>query len=205
MIARDGYSYIIGTLALAIASWLLGWPALAIVLGLAALFFGFFFRDPERRIPTDPLAIVSPADGKIVRIGPLAPGETDSPQVISIFLSVFDVHINRSPIAGRIVQFSHHPGKFLVASREAASRVNEQTHITVEGEHCRVVFKQIAGILARRILFRKSIGDWVEKGERVGMIKFGSRTDLILPPGARPLVACGEHVYGGSSILAKLS
>lgn len=205
MIARDGYPYLVVGGAAVFAAFVLGWHVLTSAFAVLTLFFAYFFRDPERVIPNDPLAIVSPADGRIVRVGPVDPALADSPQVISIFLSPLDVHVNRSPIAGRISDFSYHPGRFMVALRDEASLLNEQTHITVEGERCQVVFKQIAGILARRIVFRKSIGDQVGKGERVGMIKFGSRTDVVLPAGAIPSVSRGDRVYGGSSIVARIS
>ncbi|MBI4467798.1 MAG: phosphatidylserine decarboxylase family protein [Acidobacteria bacterium] len=203
MIARDGYPYLaLGGGAIA-ASWLLGWfwPAIGCV--FLTLFVGYFFRDPEREIPGDPAAIVSPADGRVLRVEPLDSTIPGSPQVISIFLSVFDVHVNRSPIAGRIKAFSHHPGRFLAAWKHEASTVNEQTHVTVQGERSEVVFKQIAGLIARRIVFTKSVGDQVGKGERVGMIKFGSKTDLLLPPGASPTVQPGDRVYGGASVVAR--
>lgn len=188
-----------------VAAWLLGWSWAAWALLVLTCFFAVFFRDPERTIPSEPDAIVSPADGHVLRVGPLDPSVPASPLVISIFLSVVDVHVNRSPIAGRIKAFSHHPGRFLAAWREDATLLNEQTHITVEGQAGEIVFKQIAGLLARRIVFRKTVGDQVAKGERVGMIKFGSKADLVLPPGAQATVRKGDRVYGGSSIVARWS
>lgn len=178
-----------------------GWwgPGLGL-LGLAG-FVLFFFRDPERVVAGRPGAIVSPADGRVLAVE--AATLAGVPQTkVSIFLSLFDVHINRAPIAGRVVAVRYRPGKFHVASRAVAGRENEQNEVTVEGEGTRVVFKQIAGILARRIEFWKKPGDFLERGERVGMIRFGSRVEIFFEPRCRVEVKPGEHVRGGSSILA---
>ncbi|MCW5981140.1 MAG: phosphatidylserine decarboxylase family protein [Bryobacteraceae bacterium] len=172
-------------------------PAFGLPLFVLAAFCLYFFRDPERQIPDGPVA-VSPADGKVVAVKPEGAGTR-----ISIFLSVFDVHVNRAPIAGAITDVSYRPGKFVVASKEAASSQNEQNVVTLEGEGARVVFKQIAGIVARRIVFHKKPGDRVAKGERVGHIQFGSRLDLLLGPEWDIMVREGQHVRGGSSIVAR--
>jgi len=194
-----GIYYALALVAAAVAVSFLFRPAAAIPFYVLAAFCLYFFRDPDRHIADGPVA-VAPADGKVVAIRPEAGGRTR----ISIFLSILDVHINRSPIAGRITDVQYKRGKFLIASREAASAHNEQNVVTVEGDGHRVVFKQIAGIVARRIVFNKKEGDTVEKGERVGMIKFGSRTDVILGPEWEIMVRMGQHLKAGSSVVARL-
>lgn len=180
-----------------VLSWLTR-PAWALPLYLAAAFCLYFFRDPERVIPEGPVA-VAPADGRIVAVAAGPGGATR----LSIFLSVFDVHVNRAPIGGTITSVEYRPGRFHVASREEASVENEQNTVTLEGDGSRVVFKQIAGIVARRIIFYKRAGDRVEKGERVGLIQFGSRLDLVLGPEWEILVRRGDRVRAGSSIVAR--
>ena len=162
----------------------------------------FFFRDPKRVPPSDPDVVVAPADGKITRIE--TPG-ANSPTVISIFLSPFDVHINRSPIRGKIIDVLYSPGKFLIATDERASLVNEQNALTIQGEKVTVVCKQIAGILARRIVCWKAKGDSLGLGERFGMIKFSSRTDVLLPANVRVTVKEGERVRGGITVIGRIS
>jgi phosphatidylserine decarboxylase len=200
---RDGYLYALG---LIVAGILVGWftqPAWAVVPVLLALFFLWFFRDPERAIPASAGAIVSPADGKVTDVSWITvDGEKQAR--ISIFLSVFDVHVNRSPIAGVIRDVRYQRGKFLNAMNPASAEENEQNVVRVEGDGQAVVFKQIAGLLARRIVFRPKVGDRVERGQRVGLIKFGSRTDVILNPAARLQVKVGDRVRGGASVLAYL-
>jgi len=174
-------------------------PIYGLPMFLLAAFCLYFFRDPDREVPAGPVA-VSPADGKIVSI------HQESPELtrISIFLSIFDVHVNRAPVSGAITDVSYRPGRFLVASREEASLENEQNAVTIEGETGRVVFKQIAGLIARRIVFSKKQGEAVRAGERVGLIKFGSRVDVFLGPAWEIQVAQGSRVKAGSSILARL-
>lgn len=162
-----------------------------------AAFCLYFFRDPERLTPAGPVA-VSPADGKVISIRPAGPSEMR----ISIFLNIFDVHVNRSPISGAITDVCYQPGRFLVASREEASTQNEQNTVTVAGHGTRVVFKQIAGLIARRIVFDKKPGDEVQAGERVGLIKFGSRVDIFLGPEWLIQVREGDRVKAGCSVLA---
>jgi phosphatidylserine decarboxylase len=174
-------------------------PAAGVPLFVLALFCLYFFRDPERTVPEGPVA-VSPADGKVIDIRPA--GEEGSRRV-SIFLNVFDVHVNRAPIAGRITGIQYTRGKFKVASVDAASAENEQNTLVVEDGRSRVVFKQIAGLVARRIVCHKRVGDQVEKGERFGLIKFGSRMDVILGPEWELAVRLGDRVRAGSSILAR--
>lgn len=202
--ARDGYLYVVIPALIGIGCFFLRLPVGGVLALAVAGFMAFFFRDPEREIPEDETAVVSPADGKVVSVVKLDPAHPTSPTRLSIFLSVFDVHVNRAPIAGRIKDVAYHRGKFKAAFREAASEVNEQSVVTIEGNNLNVIFKQIAGVLARRIVFTKRPGDWVAKGERVGLIKFGSRTDVILPPEVEVSVQPGEQVYGGSSIIGRI-
>ena len=198
---RDGIYY---GLALVIVAALVAWltvPGLAAVPLLLAAFFLWFFRDPERRIPAIQGAIVSPADGKVTSISELQEnGERQTR--ISIFLSVFDVHVNRSPVSGVIDDVRYQKGKFGNAIGAASAEENEQNIVTVRADAGRVVFKQIAGLLARRIVFTRKVGDVVERGERVGLIKFGSRTDVIFPATAEMKVRVGDRVKGGSTVLA---
>jgi phosphatidylserine decarboxylase len=197
----DGYYYGVPLiLAGILLGWLAGplWAAPALVL---AAFFLWFFRDPERTVPSLEASIVSPADGKVTEISRVLIQGSERTR-ISIFLSVFDVHVNRSPITGIVRDVRYQKGKFINAMNAHSADANEQNVVTVEGEGHTVVFKQIAGLLARRIVFNKKIGDGVERGERVGLIKFGSRVDVILEPGATVQVEVGDHVQGASSVLA---
>lgn len=205
MIVRDGWPYIIAALfpaflGLWLGLWLMGVGGLGL-----ALFFAYFFRDPDRAIPDDECAIVSPADGRVVALAPLEPRDPRSPVRISIFLSPLDVHVNRAPMTGRIAAVHHRPGRFLPAMKAEASVANEQTEIRIAGERADLVLKQIAGILARRIVCWKRPGDLVQRGERIGVIKFGSRTDLILPSDVEVLVRVGDRVLGGSTIIARFT
>jgi len=200
---RDGLYYALGLCVVAaVVGWLAG-PAYVVVPLVLAAFFLWFFRDPERVIPAEAGAVVSPADGKVTDVSAI---ELDGrPRTrISIFLSVFDVHVNRSPVAGIITNVEYRRGRFRNALSAASAAENEQNIVTVEGDGHSVVFKQIAGVLARRIVFAKKLGDRVERGERVGLIKFGSRTDLLLDPAADIHVTVGDRVRGGSSVLAHL-
>jgi phosphatidylserine decarboxylase len=200
---RDGYLYGIASLGAGVLlGWLLGGPYSGPAL-LLGCFFLWFFRDPERQIPETPGAVVSPADGKITDVS-IVNGAGSPRRRISIFLSVFDVHVNRSPIAGVIRDVRYQRGKFLNAMGAASADENEQNIVTVEGEGQKVVFKQIAGLLARRIVFTPKIGDHVSRGQRVGLIKFGSRVDVLFAPEAAVQVKVGEHVKGGASVLAVL-
>jgi phosphatidylserine decarboxylase len=204
-IAREGWPFI-GVLmgAAALLAFRFPWPAG--VLAFLGLFCAFFFRDPERALPPGDALVLSPADGKIVVIAPAPAGSAagEGAQQISIFLSIFDVHVNRSPIAGRIERVDYHPGEFLPAYDDKASLRNEQNTVTLERNGQRLVFKQIAGLIARRIVFRKKAGDVLERGERVGLIRFGSRCDVFLPASAAIRVKVGDRVQGGASVLAEL-
>lgn len=198
---RDGYYYALGLgLAAILLTWFAGWPW-AIVPILLAMFFLWFFRDPERNIPPAEGAIVSPADGKVTDVFPATVNGVRWTR-ISIFLNVFDVHVNRSPISGVIRDVRYQRGKYMNAMNPACAEENEQNAVTVEGEGQILVFKQIAGLLARRIVFNKKIGDPVSRGERVGLIKFGSRTDVLLDVSADVQIKVGDRVKGGSTVLA---
>ncbi len=194
--ARDGYYFITPLFLLAAVSLYFGLIPIGIILFCLGLFVGFFFRDPERKVPDAADAIVSPADGKIVRIDV---DETGS--MVCIFLSVFDVHINRAPIGGVISKCDHQPGRFLVAYDDRASVENERVELCISGDR-ELTFRLIAGIVARRIVVWKGQGDRVAKGDRIGLIRFGSRVDVLLPPSCEVGVKEGDRVSGGSSILA---
>ena len=209
---RDGYFYGIGSAVAAIlVAWLAAWPYAIPVLLLGA-FCLWFFRDPERQIPNLPGAIVSPGDGKVTDVSIVASADnaanasSGAPQLarISIFLNVFDVHVNRSPIAGVIRDVRYQRGKFLNAMAPNSAEENEQNIVTVEGEGRTVSFKQIAGLIARRIVFNMKVGDTVARGQRVGLIKFGSRVDVLFDRDAAIQVKPGDRVQGGASILALL-
>jgi phosphatidylserine decarboxylase len=196
---KDGIYYALALAAAGALVWYLLNPGFAAPLFLLALFCLYFFRDPDRAIPDGPVA-VSPADGKVVGILPDSSGAGSR---ISIFLNIFDVHVNRAPIAGRITDVEYTKGQFLVASREVASSQNERNTVSIAGDSTCVRFAQIAGLIARRIVFYKKTGDTVAKGERVGLIKFGSRVDIFLGPEWEIKVRTGDRVAGGSSILAQ--
>lgn len=202
--ARDGIPYVVVPGILTVLALLLGYWPIAIAFGMLAAFMAYFFRDPSRQLPNDANVVVSPADGKVTRVQPVDSGSDTSPTLVSIFLSPFDVHINRAPIAGKITNITYMKGKFLIATNENASLVNEQNSLTIEGEKITVVCKQIAGILARRIVCWKHAGERVALGERFGLIKFSSRTDLVLPPTVSVSVKPGDRVKGGSSIIGRI-
>jgi phosphatidylserine decarboxylase len=197
---RDGYFYALGMIVAAAVLWRFS-PVLAVVPLLLAAFFLWFFRDPERATPADPNLVISPADGKVTAIAQFEVNGEPRTR-ISIFLNVFNVHVNRSPIAGVIKDVQYQKGKFGNAMGAGSSDVNEQNIVTVEGDGHRVVFKQIAGLLARRIVFTKSVGDAVQRGERIGLIKFASRVDVILEPAAQVNVKLGDNVVGAKTVIA---
>ena len=204
-IAPEGLPFIAIALAIAVLGAYFSWRTFAVLLVLA-LFVTAFFRDPFREIPQGDLLVVSPADGKVVLVVPTVLGHPagEGSTQISIFLSVFDVHINRAPIAGRITDVVYTKGEFLPAFDDKASLRNEQNRAFIDGPEGRVGFTQIAGLIARRIVFRKKEGDVVARGEQVGLIRFGSRTDVFLPKGTKLLVKVGDRVSGGSSVIAQL-
>jgi phosphatidylserine decarboxylase len=199
---RDGLYYGLGA---AVAAVLLGFvnPWLALPPVVLGAFFLWFFRDPERAIPDGPGVVVSPADGKVTSVAEFI-DQDQKKQRISIFLNVFDVHVNRAPIAGTITSLFYQKGKFGNAMSAGSSDANEQNIVTVNGDGQTVVFKQIAGLLARRIVFNPRTGDRLERGQRVGLIKFGSRVDVVLDQSVELRVKVGDRVAGGSSILGVL-
>src|ERR1700694_5312469 len=198
---KEGYYFGGPPLALGGVSFLLHWYVAASILVLFAAFVFSFFRDPERMIPTEPGAVVSPGDGRVVVVtdeeNAGRPGKR-----ISIFLAIWNVHVNRSPAAGVITDMKYCPGKFSAAMRECASTDNEQNVITLATDSGEFIFKQIAGLIARRVVCWKKTGDHVARGERIGLVRFGSRADLWLPRDSELLIKVGDHVKGGSSVVA---
>jgi phosphatidylserine decarboxylase len=202
---RDGYYYGFGLLAVAASLvWLTQIWWWGILPALLAAFFLWFFRDPERVIPEGAGLVVSPADGLVTSVERVQTPNGERVK-LSVFLSVFDVHVNRSPLAGAIREIQYRKGNFLNAMNPDSAEKNEQNIVVVAGNGVEVTFKQIAGFLARRIVFTKKIGDPVRRGERVGLIKFGSRVDVLLPGDAVITVKKGDRVRGGASVLANLA
>jgi phosphatidylserine decarboxylase len=202
---RDGYIYGLSLLVVAaVTAWAAGSWAWGIAPALLVVFFLWFFRDPPRMVPAGAGLIVSPGDGLVTETATIATPE-GTRQRVSIFLSVFDVHVNRSPIGGVVSAVHYQKGQYLNAMNPASAERNEQNIVTVRGEGIEVTFKQIAGMLARRIVFNLRAGDSVERGQRVGLIKFGSRVDVVLPAEAVLRVKIGQRVKGGSSVLAALA
>jgi phosphatidylserine decarboxylase len=204
-IAREGWPHILILLALGGLLLFLRFYWLGGILVFLGLFTTFFFRDPDRKVLQDARLVVSPADGKVVQVMPAPAGSPLGPGAwqISIFLSVFDVHINRAPIGGRVSRVDYHKGEFLPAFDHKASTRNEQNTVTIQDGNTSVVFKQIAGLIARRIVFTKRVDDPVTRGERVGMIKFGSRVDVFLPADFKVVAKVGDRVQGGVSVLGE--
>jgi phosphatidylserine decarboxylase len=201
-IVREGIPFIVVPLVVSVATAILGLWYVTLFFLIVAAFMAFFFRDPKRIPPDDPKVVVAPADGRVTRVKRITT-EPGSPTVVSIFLSPLDVHINRSPIAGKITEMAYTRGKFLMATNEMASLVNEQNALTIDGE-INVVCKQIAGILARRVVCWKKAGDTLALGERFGMIKFSSRTDLVLPANVQVTVTEGARVRGGTTVIGRI-
>lgn len=199
---KEGYYFGLPPLVLSGVAFLVHWIAVGIVLLCLAAFVFYFFRDPERVIPDEPGTVVSPADGRVVVLTDEdhagVPGKR-----ISIFLAIWNVHVNRSPAAGTILTMDYRPGKFLAAMMARASTENEQNVISLSTASGEMVFKQIAGLIARRVVCWKKAGDVVQRGERIGLVRFGSRVDLWVPRDAQILVALGDNVKGGSSVLAR--
>jgi phosphatidylserine decarboxylase len=199
---KEGYYFGLPLLILGGAAYLAQYTIVAVALVCLALFVFSFFRDPERVIPSEPGAIVSPGDGRVVVVtdeeNAGRPGKR-----ISIFLAVWNVHVNRAPASGVIISMEYRPGKFLAAMRERASLENEQNVFTLSTDAGEMVFKQIAGLIARRVVSWKEEGERVARGERIGLVRFGSRVDVWLPKDAEILVRVGENVKGGSSVLAR--
>lgn len=215
MVSKYGYDVVATVAALVIIGSLLAWtlidvrmikiPVIALLVFLL-LFTLYFFRDPDRQTPGSPAAVIAPADGKIILISPVREEEYlrgDAVQ-ISIFMSPLNVHVNRFPITGTVGYFKYFPGEFLVAFDEKASLRNERTHIGVENGRVKVLFKQIAGFVARRIVAPLKVGDPAVQGERFGMIKFGSRVDVIMPAGVDVQVKLGDLTVAGETVLAEI-
>src|SRR5579864_1618029 len=199
---KEGYYFGLPLLLLGAVAYLAQWKIVAVVLVCLALFVFSFFRDPNRVIPVEPGAIVSPGDGRVV----VVTDEEDAGQPgkrISIFLAVWNVHVNRAPAAGVITKLEYRPGKFLAAMRERASVENEQNVFTLSTDAGEMVFKQIAGLIARRVVSWKKQGERVARGERIGLVRFGSRADIWMPRDAEIAVKPGDHVKGGSSVIAR--
>jgi phosphatidylserine decarboxylase len=199
---KEGYYFGLPLLVLGGAAYLAQWTIAAVVFVCLVIFVFSFFRDPERVIPTEPGAIVSPGDGRVV----VVTDEEDAGRPgkrISIFLAVWNVHVNRAPAAGVITTMEYRPGKFLAAMRERASMENEQNVFTLSTDSGEMVFKQIAGLIARRVVSWKKEGERVARGERIGLVRFGSRVDVWVPKDAEILVRVGENVKGGSSVVAR--
>jgi len=205
-IAPEAWLFIVPVVILAGLALLLQWYIAAIVLSAATVFLLNFFRDPARKGSERHIDVLSPADGTVVQIRDVPEGETWNrlTRQVSIFMSVFDVHVNRAPITGTIVHYRYNAGKKIAAFSEKSSTENEQNLVVIEGSHATVAFKMIAGLLARRIVFDKKEGDHVVRGERLGMIKFGSRVDLFLPPDAEIKVKMRDKTKVGLTVIAEL-
>jgi phosphatidylserine decarboxylase len=203
-IAREGWPFIAGPAAVAVALAAAGHRRLALPFAAAALASLGFFRDPDRQVPALEHAVLSPADGRVTEVADDVDDFVGAAVRVSIFLSPADVHVNRAPIAGRVVMTSHTPGRFRPAFAPDAGRVNARCATRIEGKAGRVTVVQVAGALARRIVCRVEPGDELEAGERFGMIRFGSRTDCLMPRGTRVLVGVGDRVRGGVTVLGML-
>lgn len=207
MIAPEGWPFVLIPVCLGAVIWRLGWPWVGGALILFGLFALFFFRDPSRICTADPLIACSPADGKVIKICP-APKEMavrGLPQQISVFMSVFDVHVNRAAIDGELIEYSYNKGRKFSAFKDKASVENEQNLSVWEGPSGRIALKQIAGLVARRIVFDHTPGDTLRRSDRIGLIRYGSRVDVFLPADATVLVKLGDRVRAGESAIARFS
>lgn len=202
--AKEGIPYIIIFLVPALIFFAIGWWVAGAACLFLIAFMIFFFRDPHRECPSDEHLILSPADGRVVMIAPLDAGVEGSPTQVSIFLSPLNVHINRTPIAGEIIDVVYKPGAFHVASRDIASVENEQNVVTVRGRYVTIVFRQIAGVVARRVVFWKKKGDRIEMGDKIGLMKFSSRMDVVMPDEVEVLVHRGQKVTGGITVIGRV-
>ena len=201
---RAGWPFILGAVVVALLGAWLGGRWWAVPGAILALIFVFFFRDPERALPADQSLIVSPADGLVMRVGP---GGADAPagtwQQVTIFLSPMDVHVNRSPVSGRVTRVAYKAGQFLPAYKPESGALNEQSEVWVDHQGRTAVYRQVVGLLARRVVCRVREGDELVVGQRVGVMKFGSRMDVFLPPGLPVRVAQGDRVVAGQTVLAQ--
>lgn len=203
-IARVGYPFIIAPLAVALVAAALDWPLAALAAVVAALFFAYFFRDPERTPPADPQAIVAPADGKVILVDQVTDEDMGPARRVAIFMNVFDVHVNRVPMAGTVAGAQHYAGRFLAAYREDAATANERQVTVLEGEaNRRLKVVQIAGLLARRIIAFVKPGDSLARGQRLGLICFGSRVDVYLPENCEIIARKGDRLKAGVSVVAR--
>jgi phosphatidylserine decarboxylase len=205
--APDGYPFIIIFAFITVLIYIFGKPWIAVFPLIITLFMAFFFRDPERNIPEGKGNFVSPADGKVILIKDVYENDylhAESKE-ISIFMSLFDVHVNRAPCDGNVSLIKHSPGRFLVAHKDAASMENENTIMVLDGKDGKILVRQVAGFLARRIVCRVSAGDVLRRGERYGMIKFGSRLDIYLPKNTEIKVTSGDKVKAGETVIGILS
>ena len=205
-IDRAGWPFVLAALGPALVAGAWQGFAWAVPFLVLSAFFLFFFRDPSRTVPSDPSMVVSPADGRVMMAGRVAdpggpPGEWAQ---ITIFLSPVDVHVNRTPVSGRVMKVEYHAGRFLPAYRRESGAVNERTEIWVDHDGTPIVFRQVVGLLARRIVCRIAPGDVVARGDKIGVMKFGSRMDVFLPRSARIMLAEGDRVVGGETPLALL-
>lgn len=203
-IAREGLTFLVPSAVLTLFLAGMGWTVLTIPGILLTLFIAYFFRNPKRKIPSLRNIILSPADGTVIHVGECEEDRFLKQRAlkVSIFMSPFDVHINRAPASGKVLEVSYHPGRFLVASRDKASLLNEQNALVMETEdRSKILLIQIAGFVARRIVCYAKKGDLLNRGEFFGMIRFGSRVDLYLPIDVQPIVRVGQHIKGGESII----
>jgi phosphatidylserine decarboxylase len=200
---RAGWPFILGAVVVALAGGWLGGRLWAVPGVLLAIGFVFFFRDPDRTLPADQALIVSPADGEVKFVGPAMAGGPDGVwQQITIFLSPLDVHVNRAPLSGRVTRVTYKPGKFLPAFKPEAGAVNEQAEVWIDHEGRPAVYRQVVGVLARRVVARVVEGDQLRVGQRVGVMKFGSRMDVFLPPELPVKVRAGDRVVAGVTVLS---
>jgi phosphatidylserine decarboxylase len=205
MIAPEGWPFVVIPVCVGAVIWRLGWSWVGVALILFGLFALFFFRDPSRSCASDPLIACSPADGKVIKICTAPPSmvERGLPQQVSVFMSVFDVHVNRAAIDGELIEYSYNKGRKFSAFKDKASLENEQNLSVWEGPSGRIALKQIAGLVARRIVFDHSPGDTVRRGDRIGLIRYGSRVDVFLPADATVLVKRGDRVRAGETAIAR--
>ncbi|MFQ5666020.1 MAG: phosphatidylserine decarboxylase family protein [Candidatus Binatia bacterium] len=205
-LAREGYPLIGGSIAVTVVLFVFGWPVLATVALALTLFVVSFFRDPHRVIPAAPAIVVAPADGRVIKVERVRDGRylAGEAVLVSVFMSPLNVHVNRVPVTGRVVDLHYNPGKYFRAFADKASLDNEQHAVSMEDEQGRrLCCVQIAGFLARRIVCYLRPGQWVQRGQRYGMIMFGSRTDLYLPPGVQVRVRVGDRARGGVTVIAQ--